>query len=79
VRKKYRAFLGGQAFERTTERTYTHCVVRERRDQPGVFMAVGWCGRLELAEKLARREMVRGAVNVLPAALVAGREEALKF
>lgn len=61
---RYIASLDGQTFKRNSDRTYTHVVVARRAHdwtRTGIvtvtstsWVVIGFCGRLELAEKLQR-------------------------
>ena len=61
---RYTATLNGQTFTRTSDRTYTHVVVaRDGDSQDDTFRVVGFCGRLDLAEKLAQQTRQLRAVT----------------
>lgn len=52
----YTATINDQMFTRTSDRTYTHVVVaRDEASQDDRFRVVGFCGRLDLAEKLTQQ------------------------
>lgn len=59
---RYIATIDGQTFTRTSARTYTHVVVA-RDAQGDTFGVVGFCGRLDLAEKLAQQTRELRAVT----------------
>jgi hypothetical protein len=68
MKTTYTAIIDGQTFTRTTERTYTHCVVARvvnRYDfsthgiaavEGDALGVLGFCGSLALAQKLAAKE-----------------------
>ena len=66
MKTTYTAMIDGQTFTRTTERTYTHCVVaRVVNDwtMRGIVAVegetlgiLGFCGSLALAQKLAAKQ-----------------------
>lgn len=54
---------------RTSKRVYTNIVVGQR--EAGRWVLLGWCGRPDLAEKLARNSKGFTNVTVLPVKEVA--------
>jgi hypothetical protein len=56
----------GETIKRTTERTYTHVVVREMRYADGTvaFVFPEWAGRPDLAQKNAAKNEKQLAQNV---------------
>lgn len=52
----YTATINGQTFTRSSDRTYTHVVVaRDAQGDDLTYGVIGFCGRPELAEKLAQK------------------------